>query len=262
MEYLVVIFIFGLIALGIFLLYPLSRNRSAALNYFFLNIMPIIIACCGTLIAVYFTEKSASKSIQDIQNALYPNDFLVGLYLPEQHIATEFCEPSLRKINKVIVDKNKMGICIRVANRSKYPAVSLPIAIYISDGNFMQNPRDVLMQFRKRLIYGYSVRRSSEAIFESYVNSEKVDVKLNGCMLILDYLQGKPADGHLDFDYHCFDPFDLELKSDYGYLAVTVRNLPFLFGFVNRSDAEDYQFVESLPVDETNLSGPNGTPWR
>ena len=171
-------------------------------------------------------KKSNQESIKNIQEAMYPDDFGVGLDIVNMEYERqwsdgfgEYYPPGKMDIHSLKAEQRQMMLRVRIKNESKYPANFVRVTLYISEEAFKESTIDIWGKLRRLSLV--SKFMEPPPLFIEPPSGRGARIELKGCRFIFDQFENKVPES--------FSWFNLTLEKEIGYFGVMVRDNIFLF---------------------------------
>ena len=262
MKNLVIIFCVFLIVAGMaggsYLLYIFKITNKPGLpglGLFVGLLATIITAALSTGVGVYFSEQSSEKSAKMIQEALYPDNFIVGIDFNNRGIRDSRPIPcdsqglDERAAELISVQSQDMKkVRIKISNNSEYPASYFITYIYLSEKDFNQGIEHIKGHLKGFAAYSSSVMDVDPLALNIGENRKQ----LKGCAFLFPHIEGR----HHSFIW----PFELTLKNKIGYFVVRLRDNCFLFKIANEKESSETGKGSSTQKSNIPLSEKNSVP--
>lgn len=215
------------------------------LQFFLGLLVAITVGFATTYVGIYFSEQSSQESTKEIQEALYPNNFSVGLHSDaaitnEAGVRNSLCidcgpQPlSEKDAEPVRVQHQDMRLRVRIQNNSKYPVSNFVTYLYLREENFNQDIKHIKDHIGKIPAFRQTLMDSDPLTLN--VGGETTQLK--GCAFLFPHIEGG--------DHSFIRWFTLTLRNRAGYFAVRVRDNCFLFK-ITHEKAPQKNAQEKLP---------------
>ena len=177
-------------------------------------------------------EDSTNKATMEIQEALYPNKFKVGLDLIniEGEESWSYGEdlgpfpPSKDYTHTLLAKSKMMRLRIRIYNGSKYPANYVPFTFYVGPGEFKQSITKIMNDLNK---IGFFVS-SSWSEPSPLMGKGFSEIKCEGSQNLLLQIGGKKT--------RVIHWLDITLEKEVGYFNILIRDNVFAFLIKHEED--------------------------
>ena len=171
-------------------------------------------------------KKSTQESIKEIQEAMYANDFGVGLDIenieserPWNDGFGEYYPPGKMDLHSLKAKQRQMRLNIRIKNESKYPANFVRVTFFINEDAFKESAIDIWDKLRRLSLVSDFMEPPPLFIEPPLGRGERI--KLKGCRFTFDQFENNVPES--------FSWFNLTLEKKVGHFGVMVRDNIFLF---------------------------------
>ena len=171
-------------------------------------------------------KKSTQESIKEIQEAMYANNFSVGLDIenidpdmPWNDGFGQYYPPGKTDFHSLKAKQRQMRVKIRIRNESKYPANFVRVTFFINEGAFKESTIDIWDRLRRLSLVSKFMEPPPFIIEPPLGRGKRIELK--GARFTFDQFENSVPES--------FSWFNLTLEKDVGHFGVMVRDNIFLF---------------------------------